>query len=163
MDRSISFRINKVTLRDQKLEKYKALKEGGLIDIKPIKSKKPLPKKNKDDDPLVTWQKEAQIRRYNREHKDAYQVKLTKKAEKYIVEASENSSYIRIKTHSYTVDKVLEIQEIPAENSARVKVKYKSIDVTPFVTLSNADPSEFLVKDIKMTKTSNGWKFCDNY
>ena len=63
----------------------------------------------------------------------------------------------------YAVDEVLEVREIPSTNSAEVKVRYKSDNLTPFASLSRKDPSDFLIKDIKMTKTSNGWKFCDNY
>ena len=48
-------------------------------------------------------------------------------------------------------------------NGAKVKVQYEADDITPFAVLSPKDPAEFWIKDLNMKKTSNGWKYCDDF
>lgn len=166
--RTVTIDTKSTKLVGEKLEKYQKLQDKGLLELSlstPKKSK-PKPKAPNFNDPLQKWQYEAQLRRYKRElerYKNVYDISITKKAEKYITKASESSGHIKFKTFQYVVDKVLEIIEIPSNSSAKVKVRYMPDDITPFALLSSKDPSEFLIKDIRMIKTSNGWKFCDNY
>lgn len=152
--------INQVTLIND-LENYKKLEEEGYIEIEPIEYKSKL-KKPKSGDPLAEWRYKAELQREGT-MKNRYKVTVTDKAEKYIDEAPENSNWIKMKAYSYEVDEVLEVQEIPSLNSAKVKVKYKAVNITPFAILSKKDPTQFWIKDINMTKTSNGWKYCDNF
>lgn len=165
--RSISLQVNTArfleSIKDSDFSKYEKLKEDGFIEMVPAKINAKKPVKGKSNDPLSQWRYEAELRRYNRNYKNAYDVKLTDKAEKYIENAPKNSNNVKMKAFIYEVNKVLEVQEIPAMNTAKVKVQYKAVDVTPFAILSRKDPSEFWVKDLTMTKTSNGWKYCDNF
>jgi len=148
--RSVAISLRKKVYSEQSkkdLAKYQQLQEEGFLEIKPVK---------KDDagsnDPITKWRNQF----------DEYDISITKNGEKFINKASENSEIVMMKTFRYEVDKVLEVQEIPAANSAKVKVQYKATDITPFASLSNKDPSEYWVKNRTMKKTSNGWKYCDN-
>ena len=163
--RTATLNINQVTFgtNNDKLERYKELEEDGFIEMEQIDMKSKIKKsKPNANDPLAQWRYEAELRRAER-NKNTFKVTITKKAEKYIDEAKENSNWIKMKAYSYEVDEVLEVQEIPSLNSSKVKVKYEAVDITPFAILSKKDPSEFWIKDITMTKTSNGWKYCDNF
>ena len=162
-ERTVTINTKSTRLVGELLEKYQKLQEEGLLELRSIKSNKPKLKKPSDtDDPLKKWQYKAELRRQER-NKDLYNINIPKKAEKHITKANEFGDNIKLKAFEYVVDEVLEVREIPSMNSAKVKVRYKSDNLTPFASLSRKDPSEFLIKDITMTKTSNGWKFCDNY
>lgn len=167
LQRSVSVHLNNTQIYGDDISKYEKLKDEGYIEITPKKTNTPKPvKKQSTGDPLADWRNEAALRLYERElerNKNTYIIKLTKKAEKYIERAHENSNTIVLKTFKYEVDKVLEVQEIPAMNAAKVKVQYVAEDITPFAILSPKDPSEFLIEDLNMTKTSNGWKYCDDF
>lgn len=123
------------------LSKYKKLKEEGYIEMELIKE--------------ITkgWRKGTK----------EYKIKLAEKGLEYMDEIPEKGSVASAKAFNYEVDEVLEVQEIPAENTAIVKVKFKAENITPFAILSLKDPKEFWIKDVRMTKTSNGWKYCDNF
>lgn len=163
IQRTVSIRLNKNKIAKDDLTKYEELKKDGYLEMESAKNNVKKPVKKKSDDPLAQWRYEAELRSYNRNYKNAYDVKLTDKAEKHIETAPEKSNLVKMKAFRYEVDKVLEVQEIPAMNTAKVKVQYKAVDITPFAVLSRKDPAEFWVKDITMTKTSNGWKYCDNF
>lgn len=161
--RTVTIRLNKNRITGDELTKYEKLKKDGFLKMESLKNNIKKPIKKKSDDPLAQWRYEAELRNYNRNYKNAYNLKLTREAEKHIENAPENSNSVKMKMFRYEVDKVLEVQEIPAMNKAKVKVQYKAVDITPFASLSRKDPAEFWVKDITMTKTSNGWKYCDNF
>lgn len=163
IQRTVSIRLNKNKITGDELIKYEELKEDGYIEITSTENNVKKPVKGKSNDPLAEWRYEAELRRYNRNYKNAYDIKLTDKAENHIETAPEKSNSVKIKAFRYEVDKVLEVQEIPAMNTAKVKVQYKAVDITPFAILSRKDPTEFWVKDITMMKTSNGWKYCDDF
>lgn len=160
--------LNNTRIDDKNRAKYEKLADDGFIEMVSKKTAKPKPVKKKYNlnDPLEKWRYEAALKLYERElqrNKNTYDIKLTSKAQKYIENAPENGNLVKLKTFTYEVDKVLEVQEIPAMNAAKVKVQYKADDVTPFAVLSSKDPSEYLIDDLNMIKTSNGWKYCDNF
>lgn len=134
--------------KSNKIAKYEKLRDEGFLEMTEIKQKS-----SGGNDPLSQWRKN--IRRFN--------ITVTSKVEEYALKAPEKAKYVEVKIYRYVVDKVLEVQEIPAKNTARVKVQYKAVDVTPFAILSSKDPSEYWVKNKTMKKTSNGWKYCDDY
>ncbi|PWL38117.1 hypothetical protein DKG77_07435 [Flagellimonas aquimarina] len=163
-DRSVSIKINKVQFsKNQKEEvlKYEELRDDGYLELTLIEKPKLKPLSNSND-PLASWRREAEIRRQERYYKE-YDISLTKKAEDFIVKARENSNFVTLKTFNYEVDEVLEVQEIPTMNTAKVKVKFKAVDLTPFAILYKKDPSKLWIDDVSMSKTSNGWKYCDDY
>lgn len=164
-NRTITINKEYTVLKGQLLEKYRTLKDKGLIDFTSLKSKIPKPnvKILKTDDPIEKWAKQQQLKRYEARYKDAFEIVLKDKSLKYISNAEENSEKVKIKIFEYVVDEILEVREIPSINEAKVKVRYKPDNFTPFAPLSRKDSLEFLIKDVTMTKTSNGWKFCDNY
>lgn len=90
-----------------------------------------------------------------------YSVKLNENALQFMEQIPENGNLAVARAYKYEVDKVLEVQEIPAMNSAKVKVQYKAVDITPFSVFSSKDANEFWINDLNMKKTSNGWKYCD--
>ena len=144
--RTANFRIGKSTFSKQDhdqalLQKYIKLAEDGYLEMKLIKE--------------IT-------KGWNKGTKE-YSIKLNEKALKYMEDVPENGGNASAKTYNYKVDKVLEVQEKPALNMAIVKVQYKAEDITPFAILSRKDPSEFWIKDLNMVKTSNGWKYCDQF
>lgn len=159
----VTFNINKTSFRknDKKLGHYKTLADNGFIEMTPVDEKKSI-KKPKGDDPLAKWRYEAELRRIER-NGNTFVIKITKKANKFIENAPEKRNIISMKSHKYIVDEVLEVHEIPSENQAKVKVRYKAIDITPFAVLSVKDPSKAVVETLTMKKTSNGWKYCDNF
>lgn len=144
---------------NQEIAKYENLRDEGYLEMALIK--KEVKKSTKSNDPLEQWRIEAENRRQSRYTE--YTIRLTEKSIEFILEASENSNRVLVKTFKYEVDEVLEVQELPAMNTAKVKAKFVAEDVTPFSILSRKDPSEFLVEDVQMNKTSNGWKYCDNF
>lgn len=146
LQRNVPLTIGKATFSAQDfdvelLQKYIKLKEDKYINMEIIKEF------------TKGWRKGTK----------EFNIKLTEKAMEYMQEVPENGKTAYAKTFRYEVDKVLEVQEIPSLNSAKVKVQYKAVDITPFAILSRKDPSEFWIEDLKMTKTSNGWKYCDNF
>ena len=141
---------------EKDLGKYQELEDKGFIELSKEQSKL---KENDKNDPLWEWRYKAEQMRI----KDAYNVKVTQKAESYIDKTYNRKNKNRVQSHAYELDKVLEVQEIPSQNKATVKVRFKPVDITPFSILYHKDPSEFWDKDVKMSKTSNGWKYCDDY
>lgn len=92
-----------------------------------------------------------------------YNIKLTEDALEYMEEVPENGNQAIAKAFRYVVDEVLEVQEIPSLNTAKVKIQYKAADITPFSVFSRKDPKEFWIDNITVRKTSNGWKYCDTF
>ena len=134
LKRSVTIRLEAIYLKGEDLEIYRKLESDGFLEIKDNKS-----------------------------YRDGYDIKITKKARKYIEEAPENMKKIKMKSHVFEVDEVLEVQEIPSLNSATVKVRFEAKEITPFSILYVRDPAEFWIEDYTMKKTSNGWKYCDNF
>lgn len=66
----------------------------------------------------------------------------------------------RFKSSGYVVSEIIEIQEIPAYNSAKLKVKFKKIDKTD-ISFLDPNETEFWTTNIVMKKTTDGWKMCD--
>ncbi len=144
--RTTSINISKATFTANKhdsilLSKYIKLKDDDYLEMKLIKEF------------TKGWRKGTK----------EYSIKLTKDAMEYMERVPEKGNIAYAKTFKYKVDKVLEVQEIPANNTAKAKVQYKAVDITPFAIFSYKDPSEFWIKDRILTKTSNGWKYCDNF
>lgn len=92
-----------------------------------------------------------------------YSIKLNEKSLPFMEQISEKGNLAVARAYKYEVDKVLEVQEIPAMNSAKVKVQYRAVDITPFSVFSRKDANEFWIDDLNMKKTSNGWKYCDKF
>ena len=144
--RQANITIGKATFRNNKndlqlLQKYKKLTEDNYLEMNLIR------------EISRGWNKGAK----------EYNIQLTKKALEYMIEVPENGGVAYAKTFKYKVDKVLEVHEIPSMNVAQVKVNFKAVDISPFAVFSAKDPSEFWIKELQFSKTSNGWKHCDNF
>ncbi len=144
--RTTPFTIGKATFRDTDgdralMQKYMALKEEGYIEMELIK------------EISRGWNKGAK----------EFSIKLAAKSLEYMEQVPENGNVAYAKTFKYVVGEVLEVHELPSLNSATVKVNFKATEITPFAPFSSRDPSEFWVKELAFTKTSNGWKYCDNF
>jgi len=144
--RTANFKIGKTTFRDKEydnelLRKYVQMTEEGLMQMELLKEV------NKG------WNKGAR----------EYEIKLTEKALPFMEQVPEKGSLVTAKTFKYEADEVLEVHETPATNTALVKVNFKATHVTPFAIFSSKDPSEFWIESLKFSKTSNGWKYCDNF
>ncbi|RXG30686.1 hypothetical protein [Leeuwenhoekiella marinoflava] len=97
--------------------------------------------------------------------KDSYEITLTPKAEKFLVDSEvESSGKIRgkLKICEYKFDSVIEIQEIPERNDAKVKVSFARFNETPFFEDAdeNKNPKK-IVETVTFRKTNEGWKLCD--
>lgn len=143
--RTANFKIGKATFRDKDydqdlLNKYTQMVEEGFMEMELIKE--------------VT-------KGWNKGSKE-YEIKLTQKALEFMEQLPEQGNLAVAKTFKYEVDEVLEVHETPATNTAEVKVNFKASNVTPFAIFSRKDPSEFWIKTLRFSKTSNGWKYCDN-
>ncbi len=92
-----------------------------------------------------------------------YQIELTDKSKEYIVEQTEKDkkSYVEIKVFDYELDEVKETHEVPSLNIAEVRVNYRKINITPFVSLSKVNQTDFKIQKLTFRKTSNGWRYCD--
>jgi len=95
-------------------------------------------------------------------------VELTEKGKKLVLK-QEKERYVfdgreytiaTFKTCEYRVSEIIEIQEIPAYNTAKVKVKLKKINKTEIAFL-DTNETEFLTTEITLKKTTDGWKLCD--
>ena len=140
------FRIGKATFSKQDsdqelLQKYLKLADEEYLEMELIKEVK------------KGWSKGSK----------EYRIKLTEKSLEYMEEVPEENGNATVKTFQYAVGEVLEVHETPATNTAEVKVNFKATDITPFAILSRKDPTEFWVQKLKFSKTSNGWKYCDNF
>ncbi|AXG69813.1 hypothetical protein KORDIASMS9_02041 [Kordia sp. SMS9] len=138
LQRTVQLQINKTRFYKSQIKellpKYEKLQEKGLLEIKSLEK-----------------------------NKRKFEVTITESGKKLIEELREGSNFVLMRSHKYEVDEVLEVIENPMQNTAVVKVQYKAIDITPFSILNRSDMNEFIIQDIKMIKTSNGWKYCDNY
>lgn len=158
IERMASLYILKAKLEGKKLEDYKKLEEEGYIKLAPAK---PNYKKISDSDPLADFKRQAQKRRYARDYKNAYDVELTEKGLAYTKDTRKNTAVLRMKSHHYEVDEILEIRETPAYNVASVKVKLKPVGTTPFTVLYGEPAKKERIETYKFTKTNDGWKYCD--
>ena len=143
--RTVSFRIGKATFRDndydkELLGKYVQLVEQGYMEMKLVRELKS---------------------RYNKGKE--YDITLAEAALDFMEKVPEKGGNAKAEAFKYVVDEVLEVQEIPSLNSAKVKVKYQLDDRTPFAIFFAGEPQEFWIDDISMKKTSNGWKYCDDF
>lgn len=66
----------------------------------------------------------------------------------------------RFKSCEYVVSEIIEIQEIPAYNMAKVKVKFKKVDKTD-ISFLDPNETEFWTTQIGLKKTTDGWKYCE--
>ncbi|WP_350284836.1 hypothetical protein [uncultured Croceitalea sp.] len=143
--RTASFRIGKATFRDndydkELLGKYAQLVEDGYLTMELVRELKS---------------------RYNKGKE--YSIVLTEKALDFMEKVPEKGGNVKAKAFTYEVEEVLEVQEIPSLNTAKVKVKYKAENKTPFIIFYAKEPQDFWIDDLSMSKTSNGWKYCDNF
>lgn len=124
-----------------RIEGYKKLADQGFLKVTLTNKKNPIWKETK-----------------------YYHVELTDKAKPYIYKipkATQKSVFMN--SYKYVLDNILEIHETPATNTARVKAQYKLADITPFAAIKLTPPKETIIKTLKFTKTSDGWKYCDNH
>ena len=105
----------------------------------------------------------SEIDKGRRKGTKEFSIKLLEKSLEFMEEVPEKDGNATAKTFQYEVDEVLEVHETPAMNTALVKVNFKAADITPFAILSRKDPTEFWVQKLKFSKTSNGWKYCDDF
>lgn len=143
--RIASFRIGKATFRDtdydkELLGKYAQLAEDGYLTMEFVRELKS---------------------RYNKGKE--YSIDLTEKALEYMEKVPEKGGNVKAKAFTYEIEEVLQVQEIPSLNSAKVKVKYKADNKTPFIIFYGKNLQDFWIDDLSMNKTSNGWKYCDDF
>lgn len=95
-------------------------------------------------------------------------VELTDKGKKLVLKQEKKRNeygggeYIlaRFKSCDYIVSEIIEIQEIPAYNAAKVKVKFEKQNKTEIAFL-DPNETEFWTVEIGLKKTTDGWKYCD--
>lgn len=126
------------------LEKHKELEKLGLLTISE-------PKRD--------------TREFGNSKGDIIEVNLTPKGKEYLVGRVDDmfgNLSAQFKSCEYKIQEVLEIQEIPERNEAKVKVNYKRINETPFFEEANENknPKEFS-DSATYRKTTDGWKLCD--
>jgi len=80
---------------------------------------------------------------------------------KKVIPVEENINAIEVKLFYYKFDKIIEIQEIPYNNTARVVVNIKKEKETPFIILKDKEFLDTFQKSFLYRKTNNGWKLCD--
>lgn len=96
---------------------------------------------------------------------DIIEVNLTPKGKEFLVGRVDNTfGHLKaeFKSCEYKIKKVVEIQEIPERNEAKVKVAFERYNETPFFEKANqkANPKE-LVETASFRKTTDGWRLCD--
>lgn len=126
------------------LDKHKEMEKLGLITISE-------PKRD--------------TREFGNSKGDIIEVNLTPKGKEFLVGRVDNTFghlKAQFKSCEYKIQEVLEIQEIPERNEAKVKVNYKRINETPFFEETNEkkNPKEFS-ETVLYRKTTDGWKLCD--
>ena len=75
------------------------------------------------------------IREFGRSKGDVIEVSLTPKGKEFVVGRVDNTFgrlYAQFKSWEYKIKEVLEIQEIPERNEAKVKVAFERYNETPF-------------------------------
>lgn len=96
---------------------------------------------------------------------DIIEVNLTSKGKEFIVGRVDNTFghlKAQFKSCEYEIKNIVEIQEIPESNEAKVKVNYERINETPFFEEANEknNPKEF-IESVLYRKTTDGYKLCD--
>lgn len=96
---------------------------------------------------------------------DIIEVNLTSKGKEFLVGRVDNTFghlKAQFKSCEYEIKEIVEIQEIPERNEAKVKVNYKRINETPFFEETNEkkNPKEFS-ETVLYRKTTDGWKLCE--
>lgn len=102
-------------------------------------------------------------------------VKLTEKGSGFVLSRKELSKYGKhlsrissltgsgvqyVITSHRSMENVLEIQEIPQLNIAKVSVELDAQNKTPFYFLEEAEEKQTLKKSFQFRKTTEGWKYC---
>ena len=126
------------------MEKHTKMQELGLVNISESK---------KD------------TREFGRSKGDIIEVTLTPKGKEFVVGRIDNTFgrlYAQFKSCEYKTKEVMEIQEIPERNEAKVKVVFERYNETPFFEEVNekGNPKE-LIETAPFRKTTDGWKLCD--
>lgn len=126
------------------LKKHKKMEELGLVTISEAK---------------------RDTREFGRSKGDVIEVNLTPKGKEFLVGRVDNTFgrlYAQFKSCEYKIKEVLEIQEIPERNEAKVKVAFERYNETPFFEEANEknNPKE-IVETAPFRKTNDGWKLCD--
>lgn len=105
---------------------------------------------------------------------DRYLIELTDKGKEFLVDHKDPSLYkkinanpknkVYVKSSTYILEEVNEVQEMLQMNLARVNSTFKLVEKTPFSTLlaEKNQPKERFTKDLEFRKTTEGWKFCKN-
>lgn len=126
------------------LEKHKKMEELGLVTISEAK---------------------RDTREFGRSKGDVIEVTLTPKGKEFVVGRVDNTFgrlYAQFKSCEYKIKEVLEIQEIPERNEAKVKVALERYNETPFFEEANEKNNPKEIVDIApFRKTNDGWKLCD--
>ncbi len=91
---------------------------------------------------------------------DWYKIELVDKAKKYLNKPSSNKLHV-VNTYVYLIDEILEVHEIPSFNTAQVKAKMKTVDVTPFSIIGFPPPDYEKTMTFDLVKSADGWKYCD--
>lgn len=135
------FSGKKIRLDNDSLIFQKLEKEGYLTLEK-------LPKENK-------WQ-----------NYELFNITLTEKSKPFIEKSEptvwgKDATQFTVKTNDLELEKVSEVTEIPAFNAAEVVLNFKKTKKTPFYEFSR-DKTDFLVKKVSFSKTSEGWRWCEN-
>lgn len=126
------------------LEKHKEMEKLGLVTISE-------PKKD--------------TREFGNSKGDIIEVNLTPKGKEFLIGRVDNTfghMKAQFKSCEYEIKDIVEIQEIPDRNEAKVKVNYLRINETPFFEEANQNknPKEFF-ETVSYRKTTDGWKLCD--
>ena len=126
------------------LDKHKKMEELGFVSISETK---------KDN------------RQFGKSKNGIVEITLTPKGEEHLVGRVENffgKLSAQFKSCEYKIKEIIEIQEIPDRNEAKVKVAFERYNETPFFEESNekGNPKE-IIKTVPFRKTTDGWKLCD--
>lgn len=97
--------------------------------------------------------------------KNQYEITLTPKGKELLVSSRKGFKGKitgKFKICEYKFDSVLEIQEIPEHNEAKVKIKFIRFNETPFFEDEHQKRNpETKLKTVTFRKTTGGWKLCD--
>ncbi|PQJ69476.1 hypothetical protein [Polaribacter butkevichii] len=126
------------------LDKHKKMEELGFVSINDTKKDK---------------------REFGKSKNGMIEISLESKGKEYLAGRVENlfgKLSAQFKSCEYKISDIVEIQEIPDRNEAKVKVAFERYNEIPFFEESNekSNPKE-IIKTITFRKTTDGWKLCD--
>lgn len=129
---------------DNMLDKHKKMEELGLVTVSESK---------KD------------TRKFGKAKGDIIEVSLTAKGKEYLVGRVDDMFghlSAQFKSAEYEIKEIVEIQEIPERNEAKVKITFERFSETPFFEEANEKKNSKEFSDTATyRKTTDGWKLCD--